>query len=146
DAQDVVQEALVQAYLKLATFQRTSAFYTWLYRIAFNVAMTQRRKKRPTASIEESREAGLPDPIDDGAAPSARMEQLERAHQVQTCLAALSEEHRSILVLKDVDDLRYEEIAEILQIPIGTVRSRLFRARMQLKEKLKEVLQEDPQT
>lgn len=141
EAEDVVQEAFVQAFVKLDTFQGHSAFYTWLYRIAFNSAISRRRRKRAEVSVEHSRELTGAEPIDTGEAPSERLEREERAGQVRQALSVLSDEHRSILVLREVEGCCYETIAEILDLPIGTVRSRLHRARLQLREELKEVLQ-----
>jgi RNA polymerase sigma-70 factor (ECF subfamily) len=140
DAQDVVQDAFVQAFVKLDSFQQASAFYTWLYRIAFNVAISHRRRKKPTTSVEETRRSSGDEPSDDDAGPSERLEQEERRRLVQDAIARLSEEHRTILVLREIDGCCYETIAEILELPIGTVRSRLHRARLQLREELKEVL------
>jgi RNA polymerase sigma-70 factor (ECF subfamily) len=142
-AYDVVQDAFVQAYVKLETFERASAFYTWLYRIAFNLAISRRRREKPTLSVELARDASGHEPIDRGPAPDARLEQEERAGQVQRALAALSDEHRAILILREVDECGYEQIAEILDLPIGTIRSRLHRARLQLRDQLKGVFQED---
>jgi RNA polymerase sigma-70 factor (ECF subfamily) len=143
DAQDVVQDAFVQAFLKLESFQQSSAFYTWLYRIAFNVAATHGRRKRPVASVEQIREATAEEPIDRQVNPTERLERDERCRQVRQAIAALSEEHRTVVVLREMDGCCYETIAEILQLPIGTVRSRLHRARLQLREGLKEVLMVD---
>ncbi len=140
DARDVVQEAFVQAFTKLATFQQTSAFYTWLYRVAFNVAASHCRRRRPCASVEQIRETTGQEPIDGHGGPEQRLEQEERGRQVQQALAGLSEEHRTVLVLREVDGCCYETIAEVLDVPVGTVRSRLHRARMQLREQLREVL------
>lgn len=142
-AYDVVQDAFVQAYVKLDTFQRASAFYTWLYRIAFNTAVSRRRREKPTVSVEEARENQGHEPVDRGDGPGTRLEQQERACQVQAGLARLSQEHRSILTLREMDGCSYEQIAEILELPIGTIRSRLHRARLQLREQLKGILQED---
>jgi RNA polymerase sigma-70 factor, ECF subfamily len=139
DARDIVQEAMVQAYLNLRSFQGSSAFYTWLYRIAFNVAATQRRRKRPTVSVDRGREAGL-EPIDDHPGPAELVEREERGRQVRHGLAQLSEEHRAVLILREIDGCDYEAMAEILALPIGTVRSRLHRARLELREELKSVL------
>jgi RNA polymerase sigma-70 factor (ECF subfamily) len=139
---DVVQDAFVQAFVKLESFQQSSAFYTWLYRIAFNVAATYRRRKRPMVSVEQTREQGSMEPMDHGAGPSDRMERNERCRQVRLALAALSDEHRSVLVLREIDGCDYETIAEILDLPVGTVRSRLHRARLQLRTELREVLME----
>ena len=142
-AYDAMQDAFVQAYVKLDTFERASAFYTWLYRIAFNMAVSRRRREKPTVSVDQARDELGHEPADGGAGPSDRLERLERAGQVQAGLTRLSEEHRAILVLREVDGCAYEEIAEILGLPVGTIRSRLHRARMQLREQLKDVLQED---
>jgi len=145
-AYDVVQDAFVQAYLKLETFERASGFYTWLYRIAVNLAISRRRREKPTASIDQVREASGQEPLDHNDPPEARIEQAERAGQVQAALAALSEEHRTILVLREVDGCAYEQIAEILDLPIGTIRSRLYRARLQLRDQLQGLLEEDEVT
>ncbi len=136
EAEDVVQEAFVQAYVKLSTFQGHSAFYTWLYRIAFNTAVSRRRRKKSEVSVERSRELSGAEPVDTGDAPSERMEREERVEQVQRALSALSDQHRTILVLREMDGCCYDTISEILDLPIGTVRSRLHRARLQLRDQL----------
>jgi RNA polymerase sigma-70 factor (ECF subfamily) len=140
DARDAVQDAFVHAFVKLDTFQRSSTFYTWLYRIAFNVAVSQHRRQRGTASLDQVREATGNEPHDPGEEPSVRLERDERCRQVRRAIAELNEEHRAILVLREIDGCCYETIAEILEVPVGTVRSRLHRARLQLREVLKEVL------
>lgn len=140
DARDVVQEAFVQAFLKLESFQRTCAFYTWLYRIAFNVAASHCRRRKPTLSVERAREASGEEPLDGRPGPEHRLEQVERCQQVQAAIASLSEEHRVVVVLREMDGCCYETIAEILELPIGTVRSRLHRARLHLREQLRQVM------
>jgi RNA polymerase sigma-70 factor (ECF subfamily) len=140
DAQDVVQEAFVQAFLKLDTFQRTSAFYTWLYRIAFNVAASHYRRRKPVISVELVRERAGQELMDARPGPEHRLEVAERCRQVQEAIASLNEEHRTVLVLREIDGCCYETIAEILELPIGTVRSRLHRARLQLREQLRQVV------
>jgi RNA polymerase sigma-70 factor, ECF subfamily len=142
-AYDVVQDAFVQAYVKLETFERASAFYTWLYRIAMNLAISRRRREKPHVSVEHAREVLGHEPIDNAEPPGARLERRERACQVQASLATLSDEHRAILILREVDDCSYEQISEILDLPIGTIRSRLHRARLQLRDQLKGIFQED---
>lgn len=136
-AQDVVQDAFVQAYVKLSTFERASGFYTWLYRIGVNLALGRRRRERPLASIDEMRDGLRREPIGRAAPPEARMEQQEQAAEVRRALARLSEEHRTILILREIDECTYEQIAEMLDLPIGTIRSRLHRARLQLRDQLK---------
>ena len=143
DALDIVQDTFVQSFVKLESFRGNSAFYTWLYRIAFNFAMSQKRRAKPTVSVENIRESSGEEPMDQSAAPHEPLLQQERVDQVQAALGTLQEEHRVILVLREIDGCCYESIAEILDLPVGTVRSRLHRARLQLKEELKEVLQEE---
>jgi RNA polymerase sigma-70 factor, ECF subfamily len=140
DARDIVQEALVQAFVKLETFRQTSAFYTWLYRIAFNVAVSFRRRRRPMPAADCGRESSGVEPLDCGDGPTQRLEREERRRQVRHALTRISREHRAILVLREIDGCCYETIAEILELPVGTVRSRLHRARMELREQLKTVL------
>ena len=142
EAEDIVQEAFVQAYLKLASFQQNSAFYTWLYRIAFNTAISRRRRKRVETSVDKSREESGDEPVDLGDAPGDRLIRQERAQLLYAALDKLSEEHRAIIVLREIDNLDYEAISEILEINLGTVRSRLHRARMHLREKLSETNEE----
>lgn len=143
EAEDLTQEAFVQAFVKLHTFQQHSAFYTWLYRIAFNLALgRKRRRRRVEISVEQAREATGVEPIDSGDAPGERMERTERVIQVREALYALSEEHRAILVLREMEGCCYETIAEILDLPVGTVRSRLHRARSQLRDHLQDLLKE----
>lgn len=143
DALDVVQDAFVQAFLKLESFQHSSTFYTWLYRIAFNTAASQRRRKHPVLSVEQTRETSGQEPVDGQSGPSEHLEQLERSRQVQQAIAGLSEEHRAVVVLREIDGCCYETIAEILNLPVGTVRSRLHRARLQLRDQLREMLMID---
>jgi RNA polymerase sigma-70 factor (ECF subfamily) len=143
DAYDVAQDAFVQAFLKLESFHRNSAFYTWLYRIAFNVAISRRRRQKPTSSIEQTREVAGSEPVSRDDAPTDRLDREERVAQVRGALEGLSEEFRTVLVLREIDGCCYETIAEILDLPVGTVRSRLHRARLELREQLREVLQED---
>ena len=143
DARDVVQDAFVQAFVKLETFKSNAAFYTWLYRIAFNLGISHLRRKKPTVSIDKIQEDTGGEPAGTDDAPGDRIEQQERADQVREALARLSEEHRSVLVLREMEDRTYEEISVILEVPVGTVRSRLHRGRTQMRDQLREVLQKD---
>jgi RNA polymerase sigma-70 factor (ECF subfamily) len=140
EAEDLVQDAFVQAFVKLETFQGHSAFYTWLYRIAFNMTISRQRRRRPQKSLDaRDNQPGI-DVADAGEAPAARLLREERAQQVRAAMGSLSDEYRSILVLREIDGCCYETIGEILDLPVGTVRSRLHRARLQLRDELKEVL------
>ena len=143
DAHDIVQDAFTQAFVKLESFRGASAFYTWLYRIAFNVAASRRRRARPTVSTDRNQTDRGEQVIDPREAPHERLEQQERAERVHAALNALPDEYRQVMVLREMDGCSYEVIAEILDLPVGTVRSRLHRARTQMRELLKEVLEID---
>jgi RNA polymerase sigma-70 factor, ECF subfamily len=146
-ARDLTQETFLKAYKGLAGFAGGSSFYTWLYRIARNVVTSQLRHEaaRPKISAsldaEEGDRAPLrlvapgpgPDPVQ-----AAMVE--ERKKLLLRALAALQPEFREIIVLRDFEDRSYEEIAELLDLPDGTVRSRLHRARAELRDKLKPIL------
>lgn len=145
EAEEVVQDAFIRAFLKLDTFQRNSQFFTWLYRIAFNSALTRRRRQRARVSLDHYRTEGGMEVVDPGAGVDERLLRNERVLSVRLALQQLTEEHRSILVLREMEEHSYETIAEILGISIGTVRSRLSRARRQLKLTL-EVMQRTEET
>jgi RNA polymerase sigma-70 factor (ECF subfamily) len=136
EAEEVVQEAFIRAFTKLDTFQRNSQFFTWLYRIGFNSALTRKRRKRARVSLDQWRENNGLEVSDTGEAVDEPMLRRERIEMVREALRTLSDDHRSILVLREMQEHSYEDIAEILDISIGTVRSRLSRARQQLKVSL----------
>ena len=146
DALDLTQEAFSKAIENLSKFQGRSGFYTWLFRIAVNLAMTRRRvaaRRRTYAQSDGPTQAeDLIDQMADSNVATAEQQALrqEQHQQVQTALSKLDENQRAILVLRDVEDFTYIQIAEILDIPINTVRSRLHRARMALREKLLRIL------
>jgi RNA polymerase sigma-70 factor (ECF subfamily) len=147
DAQDAAQDAFVQAYLKLETFQRESRFFTWLYRIAVNAWISRKRKKRPSLAADPHQSGGRGEPADHADGPQDRLVRNENIRQVREAIACLAEEYRCVLLLREFEGFCYEEIAEILDLPIGTVRSRLSRARIQLKNLLAGPLGVDsPQT
>jgi RNA polymerase sigma-70 factor, ECF subfamily len=138
-ARDIAQDAFVHAFEKLSTFRGQSQFYSWLFRIALNAAISaQRKTQRVTGSVDAVKEATGQEPVDGraGAVPWDRLETQERQMLVQRALAELPEEYRAALVLKEMDDLKYEEIAAVLQVPLGTVRSRIHRARQELRARL----------
>jgi RNA polymerase sigma-70 factor, ECF subfamily len=139
DAHDVVQEAFLNAYLSLDSFKGDSQFFTWLYRIAVNTAISLKRKQRAVLSIHAGRNGeGAIEPADSSefSRPEHAAEQADQEVRIQTALNRLSPEHRAVLVLKDMEGQKYETMAEILQVPIGTIRSRLHRARTELREVL----------
>jgi RNA polymerase sigma-70 factor (ECF subfamily) len=139
DAQDVVQEAFLHAYQSLDSFKGDSLFFTWLYRIAVNTAISLKRKRRVVLSIDgaHANESGTDPPdLSEGTQPGYNLEQQEQQRRIQRALARLSPEHRAVLVMKDMEGQKYEMMAELLGVPIGTIRSRLHRARLELRELL----------
>jgi RNA polymerase sigma-70 factor (ECF subfamily) len=145
DARDVAQDAFVNAFQKLHSFRGRSAFYSWLFRIAMNSAVNrQRRLRHATVSIEAARERSGIEPADlhPEAHPGFSLESTERQALVRSALAGLHEEFRTVLVLKEMEGLKYNEIAEIVGCPIGTVRSRIHRARLELRDRLQAVFGE----
>jgi RNA polymerase sigma-70 factor (ECF subfamily) len=145
DARDVAQETFVSAFQKLHTFRGRSAFYSWLFRIALNCAVSRKRKNsRVPVSIEAVRDRSGLEPTDSHPEnrPGYSLEASERQAAVRAALADLPEEFRSVLILKEMEDLKYDQIAEIVGCPIGTVRSRIHRARAELKSRLSAQLQE----
>jgi RNA polymerase sigma-70 factor (ECF subfamily) len=145
DAEDIVQEAFVKAFQKLDTFKRTSSFYTWLYRIAFNTAVSHFRKQPAAKSIDELQEAIGDQLTDDGDQPDAHMKTEERNKQIQRALDLLREDHRTILILREVEAMSYETLADLFNVPVGTIRSRLHRARMCLRDVSSHILETDAQ-
>ena len=144
DAQDVVQEAFLNAYQSLDSFKGDALFFTWLYRIAVNTAISLKRKQRVVLRIDAGRngEPGI-EPLDPSevSRPGHALEQAEQETRIQRALARLSAEHRAVLVMKDMEGQKYEMMAEVLGVPIGTIRSRLHRARLELRE----ILEQDEQ-
>ncbi len=142
DAEDIVQDTFVQAFQKLDSFQGRSAFFTWLYRIAFNLAVSRSRRKRPEQSLDHRRSELGEEVTSEDETAERRAMRAEQVDQVRQAIARLHEDHRAVLVLRELEGLCYETIGEILDLPPGTVRSRIHRARMQLRELLKEMLVE----
>lgn len=139
DARDVVQESFLSAYQSLTAFKGDSLFFTWLYRIAINNAISMKRRKRAVVRLAQGLESGTvsePADLSDTARPGRALEMAEDERLVQQALNRLSPEHRAVLVLKDMEGRKYEEMAEILEVPIGTIRSRLHRARLEMRDVL----------
>ncbi len=135
DAQDVVQEVFLSCYQSLGSFKGDSLFFTWLYRIAINAAISYKRKRRPVLRLEGG-SMGPGDPTDNAETnrPDFALEMAEEEKRVHEGLKLLSPEHRVVLIMKDMEGRKYEEMAEILQVPVGTIRSRLHRARLELRD------------
>ncbi len=137
DAKDVVQEAFLNAYQSLNSFKGDAEFFTWLYRIAYNAAISLQRKRKVLLSLDYNGDEKLntePQDLSDLHQPGDRLERSEEEAKLQKALNKLSPEHRIVLVLKEIEGQKYEDIADILDVPIGTIRSRLHRARIELRE------------
>jgi RNA polymerase sigma-70 factor, ECF subfamily len=136
DARDVVQEAFLHAYQALDTFKGDSLFFTWLYRIAVNTAITWKRKRRAVLSLSPGLHEAEPADVSERGRPGFALEQAEEERRLQQALNRLSPEHRAVLILKDIEGEKYESMADLLGVPIGTIRSRLHRARLELRDLL----------
>ena len=145
DARDLTQEAFLRAFENLRTFRRQSGFYTWIFRVAVNLTLSHRRdaQRKRTISLDQSGEAtgtqaetlalraSRQAERDD---PARAASEVELQARLVRALQALDEEHRAVVVLRDIEGLDYHEIGEVLEIPTGTVKSRLHRARMALRQ------------
>ncbi len=149
EACEVVQDSFLSAYRSIKKFRGEARFSTWLYRIVMNLSKNRRkqiqtRAAREVTSIDapaETEEGPLRmDPPDPGPSTLEQMEKKEVDARVQGCINGLDSEYREVLVLRDIQGFSYEEIRDILRIPDGTVKSRLFRAREALKDCLRKVL------
>jgi RNA polymerase sigma-70 factor (ECF subfamily) len=148
--QDIAQEAFIRAYRALPQFRGESAFYTWLYRIAVNTAKKQLMTLGRDPVITESALADRRDEDDetsgrqleqrDDETPEAVLASKEVARVVNEAIDALSEDLRQAIVLREIEGLSYEEIAQAMNCPVGTVRSRIFRAREAIAQRLRPVL------
>ena len=146
---DIAQETFIRAYRALPQFRGDSAFYTWLYRIAVNTAKKSLMELKRDPLVTESARAGRDDEDDnpradhepsDAATPDAVLARKQIASAVNFAVEALSEDLRQAITLREIDGLSYEEIAELMNCPIGTVRSRIFRAREAIAAKLRPLL------
>ena len=142
EVEDVTQEAFIKAYRALGKFRGDSAFYTWLYRIAANAAknnlVAKGRRPGADATIEDAEgfdEGGL---LSESASPEALAMGGELADVVESALNALPDELKAALMLREFDGLSYDDIADVLGCPVGTVRSRIFRAREAIDQRVKE--------
>jgi len=147
EVEDVAQEAFIKAYRALPQFRGDSAFYTWLYRIAINTARNWQsaNNRRPTgSSIIETDDNETFDQIDnltDISTPESLMASRQVVDTVNAAIDALPEDLRTAIVLREIEGLSYEDIAQSMNCPIGTVRSRIFRAREAIAAQLRPVLE-----
>lgn len=152
DAMDVVQDAFIKAHKKLIDFEGNAAFSTWLYRIAVNLCIDKKRAetRRKKTDLDDAAQRNLDDdslyaeaefaPRLTGQNPLKNARDKELGAHIGAAMATLSEEHRAVVLLREVDGLSYEEISEALEIPKGTVMSRLFHARKNLQKALRPLL------
>lgn len=145
DAMDVAQEAFIKAYRAIDRFRGDSAFYTWLYRIAINTAKNWlvARKRRPPASDIDAADAeqyDIDSPLKERGTPENELMREEIERTVFDTISSLPEDLRTAIMLREMEGMSYEDIAVSMDCPIGTVRSRIFRAREAIDEKLKPLL------
>jgi RNA polymerase sigma-70 factor (ECF subfamily) len=143
---DVTQEAFIRAYRALPSFRGESAFYTWLYRIAINTArnyLVAQDRRPPATDIDaaEAEQLDLGARLKDHTTPESLLLQDEIARTIQAALSDLPEDLRTAITLREIEGLSYEEIARAMDCPIGTVRSRIFRAREAIDTRLKPLLE-----
>jgi RNA polymerase sigma-70 factor (ECF subfamily) len=147
DAEDVAQEAFIKAYRAIPQFRGDSAFYTWLYRIAINTAKNAivSRDRNPVEfdldlqNVEESSSMQLR--LADSETPESLLQTEEIRETVNRAIEALPEDLRTAIVLRELEGLSYEDIAQTMDCPVGTVRSRIFRAREAIDKRLSEVFE-----
>jgi RNA polymerase sigma-70 factor (ECF subfamily) len=140
EASDVVADAFIRVYNAIGNFKGQSSFSTWMYRILTNCFLDLRKKVKPTSSLDVASQGGegeIERQIEDpGPTPHDESERVEREERVERAVNKLPEYQRAMIVMYHVDMLTYEEIAEALDLPIGTVKSRLNRARLSLRDYL----------
>jgi RNA polymerase sigma-70 factor (ECF subfamily) len=157
EARELVQETFTRALMKLSSFRGEAGPYTWLFRIGVNLAISQLRKNRRHRVFSLDRPSGangrddagedqassLLDRVarDRGPAPSESLEATERNQQVLAALGRLDSEYRAVLVMRDIEGFDYQQMAQMLELPLGTLKSRLFRARLALRDELRPYLE-----
>jgi len=147
EAEDVTQDAFIQAYRALPGFRGESAFYTWLYRIGINTAknyLLASKRRAPTSTpfdIEDAESFEEATLLHEVSTPENELMSKQVVDVVQSSLQQLPEDLRSALTLREIEGLSYEEIASVMNCPIGTVRSRIFRAREAVAENLRPLLE-----
>lgn len=139
DAADLAQEAFLKAWRSLSTFQGESSFATWMHRLTTNVCLDWLRKQSRRQNISvavslDDEEANWTEPADSRQDPQERLEQTERKQALTQAMQELTEQHRRLLLMREVSGLSYQEIADALEVDLGTVKSRIARARMQLRK------------
>ena len=137
DAQDCAQEAMLRAFRAFDTFRRDASFSTWITRIAMNVCTDALRKRKNTVSLDTMHQEHGFDPADEAPTAYDRLEEKERLRLLREALEKLPEDARQLIVLRDMRGMSYDDIALALELPLGTVKSRISRAREKLAQLLK---------
>jgi len=145
EALDVAQEAFIKAYRAIGKFRGDSAFYTWLYRIAINTAknwLVARNRRPPASDIDaaEAEQYDMDSRLKERSTPENELLREEIEKTVYDTISSLPDDLRTAIILREMEGMSYEEIATTMECPIGTVRSRIFRAREAIDEKLKELI------
>lgn len=138
--EDIAQEVFLKAFRSLKSFRGGSRFYTWLYRITVNTVLNTMRSQGRQQETSLDALGGLEVQADADMEPAEVTARLELARRVREAIDQLEEPYRVIIYLRELEDLSYEEIAEVVELPVGTVKSRLFRARQHLKGLLQDLL------
>jgi RNA polymerase sigma-70 factor (ECF subfamily) len=153
EAAELTQEAFMRGLVKVDTFRGQSSAYTWLFRIAVNLSLSELRKPRRKRSFSLDQPAGRADGDGQAASlvdrlsaertpsPLEALERQERDQQVLAALGRLDADHRAVLVMCDIEGFDYQQMSEILDVPLGTLKSRIFRARLALRDELKSYMQ-----
>ncbi len=140
DAYDMAQEALIKIYKRIKAFKGDSSFSSWVYRISVNTCLDGiRRRKKNVVSLESTIEAGASYSDEQNDTPEESAVRKELQGRVQQAINTLSADHKSVIILRDINGLSYEEVAALLSVSVGTVKSRINRARQKLKEILIEI-------
>jgi RNA polymerase sigma-70 factor (ECF subfamily) len=143
EAEDLAQDVFVKVYHGLQGFQGKSLFSTWLYRVTANSCLNHRKKRKREVQVIEAIDDPDPIPSDGASNPHTLLEEKELSAFLEKAIGALPEEQRMVLILRDIEGLSYEEIADSLGLEMGTVRSRLHRARMLVQASIKEAYSPD---
>ena len=148
EALDVAQDAFMKAYRALPNFRGDSAFYTWLYRIAINTAknyLTARSRRPPASDVDVSDATYLYDAAElkDFETPESTLRRYELEQRIEQAIQSLPEDTATTIKLREFEGLSYEEIADVMECPVGTVRSRIFRARAVIEDYIKELTDEE---
>lgn len=147
DAEDIAQEVFIKAYRSLNGFRHNSQFSTWLYRIAYNACIDHHRKKKavtvPIVRSDGDNDNQVKDIVSDGLSLEGEVLMHERKNAVHSAIEKLRPEYRTVVLLREIDGLSYDEIAGVLNIPLGTVKSYISRAREELRSTLIHVFSKD---